>query len=352
MSNPLCRCLECLGSNRPISRRQLLMLGATSSLATLIAGRSPAQVRSRPSQPISHPDGADVIAKPGPLVLLATLALAERLSPEDEINSTRQFLRELNRLGITSVIDAAGGGLRYPDNYSIIQQLAEADQLTVRIAYNLVSQNIGQEQQDFENYVNTLQMGQGNDFYRLNGAGENLVLAAADFENFLEPRPELGQGMEVALESAMRLLLENRWSFRLHATYDESINRFLNVFEKVNQDIPFRGLNWTIDHAETISDRNLERVAALGGGIAIQHRMAYQGEYFIDRYGKQAAERTPPVRKMLQMGLPVGGGTDATRASSYNPWTALYWLVTGKTVGGTELYPASNRLDRTEALRL
>jgi predicted amidohydrolase YtcJ len=293
-----------------------------------------------------------IIAKPSPLSLLAALALAERLSPDDEINSTRQFMRELNRLGITSVIDAAGGGLRYPDDYSIIEHLAEADQLTVRIAYNLVSQNIGREQEDFVNYVNTLQMGQGNAFYRLNGAGENLVLAAADFENFLEPRPQLADGMEASLEAVVRLLLEKRWAFRLHATYNESISRFLTVFETVNQDIPFQGLNWILDHAETISDRNLERVAALEGGIAIQHRMAYQGEYFIKRYGQQAVERTPPIRKMLEMGLPVGGGTDATRASSYNPWTGLYWLVTGKTVGGTPLYPASNRLDRSEALRL
>src|SRR5687768_8765117 len=34
-----------------------------------------------------------------------------------------------------------------------------------------------------------------------------------------------------------------------------------------------------------------------------------------------------------------------------NPWVSLYWLVSGKTVGGTPLYPEANRLDRTEALR-
>jgi len=96
----------------------------------------------------------------------------------------------------------------------------------------------------------------------------------------------------------------------------------------------------------------LERVKALGGGIAIQHRMAYQGEYFMDRYGKKAAERTPPVRKMLELGIPVGAGTDATRVASYNPWVSLYWLVTGKTVGGVSMYTDKNRLSREEALRL
>ena len=140
----------------------------------------------------------------------------------------------------------------------------------------------------------------------------------------------------------MSLLAANRWPFRLHATYDESIARFLTVFEEVNREVPLKGLNWFFDHCETISDRNLERVKALGGGIAIQHRMAYQGEYFMDRYGKEAAERTPPVRRMLDLGIPVGAGTDATRVASYNPWVSLSWLVTGRTTGGASMYPESN----------
>jgi predicted amidohydrolase YtcJ len=119
----------------------------------------------------------------------------------------------------------------------------------------------------------------------------------------------------------------------------------------VNRDVPFNGLRWFFDHAETISERNIERVKALGGGIAVQDRMAFQGEYFIDRYGKQAAEHSPPIRRMLAMGVPVGAGTDGTRVASYNPFVSLYWLVSGRTVGGTAIYPEANRLDRTEALR-
>jgi hypothetical protein len=80
--------------------------------------------------------------------------------------------------------------------------------------------------------------------------------------------------------------------------------------------------------------------------------MAFQGEYFVERYGAKAAEETPPVRKMLAMGVPVGAGTDATRVASYNPWVSLYWLVSGRTVGGLALYPEANRVDRTTALRL
>jgi predicted amidohydrolase YtcJ len=132
----------------------------------------------------------------------------------------------------------------------------------------------------------------------------------------------------------------------------ESIGRFLDIFEAINRDVPFDGLHWFIDHAETVTDRNLGRIKALGGAIAIQHRMAYQGEYFVDRYEAKAAERTPPIARIIEMGIPVAAGTDATRVASYNPWVCLQWLVTGRTVGGLSVYPEANRLDREAALRL
>jgi predicted amidohydrolase YtcJ len=179
-----------------------------------------------------------------------------------------------------------------------------------------------------------------------------LVYSAADYEDFRVERPEMPPAMENELEPVIRLLAENRWPWRLHATYNETIGRALDVFEKVNRDIPFDGLHWFIDHAETIDDRNIGRIAQLGGGIAVQHRMAYQGECFIGRYGAKAAERTPPIRRMLEMGVPVGAGTDATRVASYNPWVSLAWLVTGRTLSGTTLYPRENRLEREMALRL
>jgi hypothetical protein len=291
-----------------------------------------------------------LIARPNASILYATLAKGPKLPFEQQMNSTRHFMRELNRLGLTSAIDAGGGFQSYPDDYQVIQELHRRGEMTVRVAYNLFTQRPGQELDDFSKWVKMARPGEGSDFYRMNGAGEMLTFSAADFEDFLEPRPDLPVVLEKELTPVVRLLVEHRWPFRLHATYDESISRFLDVFEAVNRDVPFDGLRWFFDHAETISERNIERVKALGGGIAVQHRMAFQGEYFIDRYGKKAAEQSPPVRRMLGMGVPVGAGTDATRVASYNPWVSLYWLVAGKTVGGTALYPDANRLDRTEAL--
>lgn len=293
-----------------------------------------------------------LLAQPNATILYATLAKGPKLPEDYQLNSTRHFMRELNGLGVTSVIDAGGGYQNYPDDYAIIEKLHADDQLTLRIAYNLFTQKPKEELKDFATWSTKVKPGDGDDTYRHNGAGEMLVYSAADFEDFRVERPDMPPSMEGDLEPVIRLLAERRWPWRLHATYDQTIGRALDVFEKVNRDIPLQGLNWFFDHAETISPRNIDRIAALGGGIAVQHRMAFQGEYFVERYGAKAAEATPPIRRMMEAGIPVGAGTDATRVASYNPWVSLSWLVTGRTLGGLSLYPVRNRLDRETALRL
>jgi hypothetical protein len=293
-----------------------------------------------------------LLAKPNANILYSTLAKGPKLSREDQLNSSRLFFRELNRFGITSAIDAGGGFQNYPDDYGVVNELHKKGELSIRLAYNLFTQKPKQELADFQNWTTLTKAGDGDDFFRVNGAGEMLVFSAADFEDFLQPRPSMVPVMESELKAVIHHLAENRWPFRLHATYDETISRALNVYEEVNREIPFDGLHWFFDHCETISDRNIERIKLLGGGIAVQNRMAFQGEYFVKQYGAQQAKRTPPIQRMLEMGVPVGAGTDATRVSSYNPFLSLYWLVTGKTIGGLSLYPETNRLDRAKALEL
>ncbi|WP_278651122.1 amidohydrolase [Burkholderia lata] len=299
---------------------------------------------------LGRPTGM-LIARPDMAVLHAALERAPKLGYDDQMNSMRHFMRELNRFGVTSAIDAGGDFQAYPHDYAAIRALAKRGEMTVRIAYSLFVQHAGREIDDYACWMAQAKPGDGDAFLRMNGAGELLVYSAADFGNFLEPRPDLPDVLEAELAAVVRLLVGHRWPFRLHATYDESIGRFLNVIEAVNRDVPFNGLRWFFDHCETISDANIARIAALGGGVTVQHRMAFQGEYFIARYGAQAATCTPPIRAMLSAGLPVGAGSDATRIASYNPFVSLYWMVSGRTVGGTALYPEGNRLSRMEALR-
>src|SRR3954447_6739612 len=289
---------------------------------------------------VRGPDGTPtglLLAKPNAGILYATLAKGPKLPFDYQLNSTRHFMRELNRLGVTGAIDAGGGFQNYPEDYAVVEKLAADGQLTVRLAYNLFTQKPKGEKQDFLNWTKSSKYKQGTDYFRHNGAGEMLVFSAADFEDFRVPRPDMPPEMEGELEDVVRILAQNRWPWRLHATYDETISRALDVFEKVNREIPLEGLHWFFDHAETISDASIDRIAALGGGIAVQHRMAYQGEYFVERYGLGAAEATPPVKKIIDKGVKVSAGTDVTRVASYNPWVSLSWLVTGRTVGGLRI---------------
>ncbi len=290
-----------------------------------------------------------LVAAPAANLLYATIGKAPVLGEDGQLESTRQFLHELNRFGLTSVIDAAGGFQSFPENYAAVMRLAAEGALSVRLAYHLFPQVPGQELDDIRRWISSVRPGDGDDWLRLNGAGEGLVASANDFENFGEPRPVLADSAARDLEAAVRLLTENGWPFRLHATYDETIRMDLDVFERTGA---FPGVRWILDHAETISPESIDRVAALGGAISVQHRMAYQGRAFTERYGSERAAQAPPVKAMLARGVTVAAGTDAPRVSTYNPWAALEWLVRGRTVGGLQLYGPDNLLDRETALRL
>ncbi len=299
-----------------------------------------------------------LVAEPNAFLLYSTLAKLPELSTAEKINSTLQYMTELNRLGVTAVMDAGGGFQNFPDDYAITDSLNKLGKITLRLPYFLFAQKKGTELNDYTRWTGMVEIdrhehnGINEMDYYVEGAGENLVGDAADFENFLIPRPELPASMEGNLKAVIQLLVKRRWPFRLHATYNESISRDLAVIEEVNRETPLNGLVWFFDHAETINEENMQRIKALGGGIAVQHRMAYQGESFIHRYGKKAALATPPVKRMLELGLPVGLGTDGTRVASYNPWVALYWITSGKTLGGTPVMAKENTLDRLTALQL
>ena len=276
-----------------------------------------------------------------------------RLSPEDQILSTRHFMREHNRLGVTSVIDAGGGGQNYPDNYAAIAKLAAEGQMTLRIGYTLFAQAPGKELDNYTAWAKLVKYGQGSDYYRMIGTGEYILYQAGDVANFAKDYPVPPPGvMEKNFAAVVKFIVGQGWPFRQHTSFDASASRVLDVLEQVNRETPLKGLRWGLDHCETLQPKTLERLAALGGSIDIQNRMSLDGEAFLKKYGAQAAADAPPIARIREMGIPLACGTDANRATSYNPWIGLHWLVTGKTLGGAKLQGDHNLLDRTEALRL
>ena len=285
--------------------------------------------------------------------LVAVWLRVPRLSAEDQIASTRHFMREHNRLGVTSVIDAGGGGQNFPDNYAAIAKLAADNQLTLRIGYELFAQAPGKELDNYLTWSKLVKIGQGDGYYRMIGAGEYLVYAAGDPANFAKDWVVAPPGvMESQFTAVTKYLAGLGWPFRQHTTFDSTASRVLNVLEQVNREVPLKGLRWGLEHCETLSPKTLERVAALGGSINIQNRMSLDGEAFLQKYGAQVAADAPPIRRIREMGIPLACGTDANRATSYNPWIGVHWLLTGKSLGGAKLQGDHNLLDRTEALRL
>jgi predicted amidohydrolase YtcJ len=299
-------------------------------------------------------DGGAILRKPA--AAYTPIGKLPPLSAEDQVNSTQHFFRELNRFGLTSALDAGATNLPYPDDYQALAKLAARPAFPIRVSNLLFAQRPGIEREFYEKLSveekpNVNRAASRLNGYVFEGAGEVLVWSSTDFEDFMAARPELNPQMERELTEVTRLVAQKQWPIRQHATYDQSISRILDVFEPIFHETGYRA-RWGIDHAETITPRNIARIKAMGGAIAIQDRMAFAGEYFVERYGAEAAAHAPPIRQMLDAALTVGAGTDATRVASYNPWISLYWMVTGRTVGGMQLASPENRLSREEALRL
>ncbi|MEO0795167.1 MAG: amidohydrolase [Verrucomicrobiota bacterium] len=301
--------------------------------------------------PKGNPTGM-FIAVPSAVILYSLLNMLPKLDEDEAYLSSRHFMKEMNRFGVTSFLDAGGGFLNYPDDYGVIRKLREENKMTTRIGFNLFAQKAGGELADFERWTETFKPDEGDHMLKINGAGEMLRASAYDFEDFILPRPDFKETMEEDLFEVVELLARKRWPFRFHATYDESATRILNVLETVNREYPLEGLHWIFDHGETLKERNIERIAKMGGGISVQNRIAFQEKQFLDRYGSDMANDAPPLKKIMEMGVPLGNGTDATRVSSYNPWLSIHWTVSGKGMGGATLIGKKNRLDRHTALKL
>ena len=147
--------------------------------------------------------------------------------------------------------------------------------------------------------------GQGDDYFRHNGAGEMLVFSRRRFRGLPGRASGHAAEMEGDLEPVVRILAENRWPWRLHATYDETISRALDVFEKVNRDIPLDGPALVLRPCETITDRNIDRIA----DARRRHRRAAP-HGLPGRVFRRALRRARPpnarrrFERMLEMGVP------------------------------------------------
>ena len=275
------------------------------------------------------------------------VALFDRLPKptyQQKVDGTIEFFRELNRLGLTGVVDPGGNNL-LPTDYEPLFDVWRQRKMTVRVAYALCSQTTGSELDELKQLTTLLPMGFGDAMLRFNGIGERLTTAMYNNDSPTDADKE--RFHELAKWAAQRGV-----TLTIHWGRDAAVGQLLSIFERVNREVPLAPLRWSIAHLDDASDATLQRMKALGIGWTMQDAMYFGGDQFLQQRGRDAAARTPPLVTARRLGVQVGAGTDAHRVASYNPFTALQWILDGKTVGGTEMRGAAETPTRADALRL
>jgi predicted amidohydrolase YtcJ len=294
---------------------------------------------------------------------IAMETMVPQLSFDEEVSSLVHTIHGLNRFGITSAIDAGNRG--YPKLQANVAVLARDNRLNVRMPFVDMQFGDGASpmnmvEAQIRAITRTAPISPGHNLHQglahghvYRGAGEVLCLEVHDHENFDRPAVIIDpEKMRQLVERDVAELVQRRIPFRMHISYDENITPFLDALEKLNEKMPLASLRWSIEHAETISPANIARVKALGGGIALDTKMALHGDGFIKTHGREKALQTPRLRQLVDSGLPLAMTTDAYRAATFNPWVGISWMVSGKSVSGSEVLAKDNRLTRAEALGL
>ena len=276
----------------------------------------------------------------------AIIALFDKLPKptfDEQVDGTKKFFRELNRLALTGVYDPGGNNLA-PDDYQAVFKVWRRGDMTVRVAYTLCGQTPGAEFEELKGLVAMMPQGFGDDMLRFGGLGERIT--AAMNNNNRPTDAEKEQYYQIVRWAASRGM-----TLTMHWNNDASVGQLLDIFERVNKDVPIAPLRWSIAHLNDASAATLTRMQSLGIGWTVQDAMYFGGDGYVQQAGAAAARRVPPVETGRKIGIPIGGGTDAHRVASYNPFTSLQWFLDGRTVGSTAIRGPEETPDRAGALR-
>ncbi|MGW3174963.1 amidohydrolase [Streptomyces sp. NPDC001153] len=269
------------------------------------------------------------------------------VAPERERRSTASMLADLHALGLTGIVDAGGFGMP-PQRYEPLFALWRDGGLSMRMRLFLSAADPGQEYKQLEEWMRHTPPRFGDPMLRFAGIGEVVHYGCHDFEGLEEF--SISDDAAEELQRISYRAAEQGWPMNIHAVLDESIDRILTCWEAVNERIPLRGLRFSLSHADRISAGNLRRLAALGAGVVLDDHQVFKAGFSEAAWGDGSMTATPPIADMIAAGIPLAAGTDATRASSHNPWLSLWWLITGNSADGIPRRAARHRMSRERAL--
>ena len=276
------------------------------------------------------------------------LAAMPGRSADEERVSTAAMVRDLHAAGLTGLVDAGGFGMS-PARYDALFELWRRNELTLRMRLFLSAVDPGSEYEQLTAWLEHGQTRFGDGMLQILGIGEVVHFGCHDFEG-IDPF-EISDDAAAEFERITRETARRGWPMHVHAVLDTSIDRILSSWERVHLEFPLADLRFSIAHVDRLSDRNIARMRALGVGVVLDDHLVFKAEASRTVWGDEAMHRAPPVGELLRAGLPLAAGTDATRASSYNPWLALWWLISGRSLGGTRIRSAEHLMSREQALR-
>jgi predicted amidohydrolase YtcJ len=143
-----------------------------------------------------------------------------------QVEGTKLFFRELNRLGLTGVVDPGGNNMT-PREYQALFKVWRDRQLTIRVAYSLCGMTDGSEFAEYQNYLAMMPQGFGDDMLKFNGIGERITWAMNGVSG-KRPESDKAKYYEIVRWAAQRGL-----TVTMHWNGDENSDELLGIWERV-----------------------------------------------------------------------------------------------------------------------
>ncbi|WP_432974411.1 amidohydrolase [Dactylosporangium sp. CA-233914] len=267
---------------------------------------------------------------------------------EREIRSTRTLVAELAALGLTGVVDMGGRSRMGVDAYRGLYELHRRGGLDMRV--RLYTHVFGDDEtSEFDNTMAYVRPGFGDDLLRVVGIGEIMSHSWYDADGLEDL--ELAAVHRAELREMTLRAIDRGWAINIHAVGDNAIRQILDVWDTIPRSQFAAARRMSFSHADFAGEDTLKRIQGFGFGITVQHWMSTGAADLAARLGPERVSQQPKLRTMLDLGLPLGAGTDAMVAAPANPWHALHWLVTGINGGRGPSRTHEQLLTREEALR-
>ena len=268
-------------------------------------------------------------------------------SREDCREGVKLISKMMTKTGITSVGDALGS----PEDLQAYQDARETEDLPMRvycfIAWRYVDKMIAAG----------VRTGLGDEWVRIGGM-KQVADGAISGRTARLSQPYIGSPNDYGTFSASEEELYEYgrkgyaagWQLGTHANGDVAIERVLNVYERLNREIPRKDPRFRIEHCTLVNDSIIQRMKALNViPTPFSTYVYYHGEK-MQYYGKERLEHMFALRTFLDAGL------HPTQASDYPPgefapMMALQSEVTRMDMKGN-VWGASQKVSVQEAIRV